>query len=191
MPDIDIDCHPSFRPADLFRTWVRASVLRDGKLTPHPCGVYPQRMAVDPITGLAAIPYEEAEELGFQKFDFLHLQVYQHFSARSEIEALLRKEPDWNLLLVPSNQTKLFQLSKHGELLDDLRPRSVVEVSDIMALIRPGKRAFVGLYKKDRGAARKLLYARDANGYQFKKSHSICYSYIIVLQLHLIEQNRL
>lgn len=158
---------------------------------PHPCGVYPQRIAADPVTGLAAVPYEEAEELGFMKVDFLHLQVYQHFKTRLEIEELLQQEPDWSLLQVPSVQTKLFQLAKHGDLLSDLKPRSILELADVMALIRPGKKQFIGLYKKEREVARRVLYAKDESGYSFKKSHAICYSFVILLQLHLIEQGRL
>lgn len=157
----------------------------------HPCGVYPQRIAVDPVTGLAAIPFKEAEELGFLKVDFLHLSVYQHFKARSEIEELLQKEPDWSLLQVPSVQAKLFQLAKHGDLLSDLKPRSILELADIMALIRPGKKQFIGLYKKEREVARRVLYAKDESGYSFKRSHSYAYSYVVWLQLHLIEQGKL
>lgn len=146
---------------------------------------------MDPVTGLAAIPYEEAEELGYWKCDFLPLHVYKHFQTRAEIDELLKKEPDWSLLLLPSVQEKLFQLSKHGSLLSDLKPRSVIEVADMMALIRPGKKQFIGLYKKEREAARRILYARDETGYSFRKSHSISYAFVVVLQLHLIEQGRL
>jgi DNA polymerase III alpha subunit len=188
--DVDIDITPDFKPTTLFKTWVRASLLKDGKLTPHPCGVYPQKIAKDPVTGLAAIPYEEAEDLGYLKVDFLHLTVYKHFTSRAEIDELLKKEPDWKLLLVPSNHDKIFQLAKHGDLLCDLKPTSIMEVADIMALIRPGKKNFIGLYKKDREAARRILYAKDESGYSFKKSHALAYSYVVWLQLHLIEQGR-
>lgn len=189
--DVDIDITPEFKPLSLFKNWTRASTLHDRKLTAHNVGVYPQNIAVDPVTGLAAIPYEEAEELGYLKIDFLPLHVYKHFKSRAEIEALLRKEPDWNLLLVPSQQEKLFQLKKHGDLLNELKPRSIMEVADIMALIRPGKKQFVGLYKKDRVAAQRILYAQDETGYSFKKSHALAYAYVVWLQLHLIEQNSL
>jgi DNA polymerase III alpha subunit len=166
--------------------------LKDQKLSAHPCGVYPQRISVDPVTGLAAIPFEEAEKLGYLKLDFLHLQVYQHFKTRAEIEELIKKEPDWSLLQLPSVQPKIFQLAKHADLLNDLKPRSILELADIMALIRPGKKQFIGLYKKEREAARRILYAQDENGgYSFKKSHGIAYSFVVVLQLHLIEQGRL
>ena len=188
--DIDIDCSPSFKPEAIF-PWVRASVVRDGQLTPHPCGVYPQSIPVDPVTKLAAIPYAEAEELGFFKIDFLHLNVYSVFTSRDEIDALIAKEPDWSLLQLPSNHAKLFQLAKHGDLLLKLKPASIEELADILALIRPGKKQLAGLYQKDRKMARLALWARDESGYSFKKSHALSYAYVIVLQLHLIEQNRL
>ncbi|WP_407305365.1 hypothetical protein [Acinetobacter sp.] len=190
--DVDIDTAPDFKPNSIFPTWPRATILKDGKLTPHPCGVYPQKIGVDPITGLAAIPYDEAEDLGYLKVDFLHLSVYQHFKTRAEIDELLLKEPDWSLLQLPSAQSKIFQLGKHGDLLTDLKPKSIMELADIMALIRPGKKAFIGLYKKDQEAARRILFAKDESGqYTFKRSHAIAYSYVVWLQLHLIEQGRL
>lgn len=189
--DIDVDVTPSFRPEKHFPSWVRACVLKDEKLTAHPCGVYPQAMAKDPLTGLAAIPYEDAEELGYLKVDFLHLNVYQHFTTRKEIDDLLKVSPDWTLLQLPSTWPKLFQLSKHGELLADLKPQSILDLADIMALIRPGKKNLVGLYKKEKDACRRMLYAQDESGYTFKKSHALAYGYVVWLQLHLIAQGRL
>ena len=189
--DIDIDVPPSFNPEKLF-PWTRAAVVRDGELTQHPCGVYPQSIPKDPVTGLSAVPYDAAEDLGYFKIDFLHLNVYQFFKTRQEIDELIAKEPDWTLLRLPSNHAKLFQLANHGELLMDLQPKSIEELADVLALIRPGKRSLVGLYKKARGMARQALWAHDEqNGYSFKKSHALGYAHVIVLQLHLIEQGRL
>ena len=190
LGDIDIDTSPTFDPTTFF-PWTRAAVVREGEYTQHPCGVYPQRIPVDPISGLAAIPYDIAEELGYFKIDFLHLSVYQHFKTRSEIDELLAIEPDWTQLQVPSNHPKLFQLSNHGELLLKLKPSCVEEIADVMALIRPGKRQLVPLYQKSKAMARPLLWKKDDMGYSFKKSHALSYSYILVLQLHLIEQGRL
>jgi len=189
--DVDIDTAPSFKPSSIFPLWPRAMILKDGKMGAHPCGVYPQKIAVDPVTKLAAIPYDQAEDLGYLKVDFLHLSVYQYFKDRAEIDDLLSKEPDWSLLQLPSAQLKIFQLGKHGELLSDLKPKSIMELADIMALIRPGKKNFIGLYKKDRDMARRVLFAKDEQGYSFKKSHALAYSYVVWLQLHLIEQGRL
>lgn len=187
--DIDIDVPPSF-DRKMF-PWARASVVRDGVLTPHPCGMHPQSIPVDPVTNLSAIPYDSAEDLGYFKIDFLHLTVYDKFSSRSEIDALLNVEPDWTLLQVPSNHEKLFQLANHGELLLKLKPSNILELADVLALIRPGKRNLVPLYQKDKSSARRLLWAKGDEGYSFKKSHALGYAYVVWLQLHLIEQGRL
>lgn len=189
--DIDIDVHPSFKPEQHF-PWVRASVLRDDKLTAHPVGVYPQAMAADPFTGLAAVPYEQAEELGYLKVDFLTLNLLKHLESREELERLIKQDPDWTLLQLPSTWPKLFQMSKHGDLLAKIKPKNLEELADAISLIRPSKKNLIGLYLKERGACRKILYARDADGsYGFRKSHALAYALNIVIQLHLIAQGRL
>lgn len=107
------------------------------------------------------------------------------------MDELLAIEPDWMLLQLPSTWPKLFQLSKHGEMLVLLKPKSIIELSDCMALIRPGKKQFIGLYAKNREHGRRILYAKDDNGYAFKKSHALAYAYVVWLQLHLIEKGKL
>lgn len=183
--DLDIDVAGTFNPAEVFPGWVRASTLLNGELRPHPCGYYPQEVAQDPILHLAAAPYQAIEELGYLKVDFLHNSVYDHFTNRDEIEELLKMEPEWNLLLIPSVQEKLFQLSKHGEMLDIVRPKNIEELADVLALIRPGKRGILDLYLNNRTKARQQLYAKSKQ-YYFKRSHAIGYAMVIVLQLHLI-----
>ena len=183
--DVDIDTPTTFNPIHLF-PWTRACLVKDGDLQPHPCGVYPQAIAVDDLTGLAAIPYKDAEDIGYYKIDFLHLNIYDHFQSREEIEHLLEIEPDWHLLTDPEAQKKLFQLSKHGDILDEVQPTSVEELADVLALIRPGKKQLLKLYKVQREATRRILYAKDETGYSFKKSHAIAYAMVIILQLHLI-----
>lgn len=190
--DVDIDISPTVDIASLFPTWRKAAVVREGKYTPHPCGVYPQSIPEDPVTKLAAIPYDDAEDIGYFKIDFLNLTVYQKFKSRKDIEDLLKIEPDWTLLQLPSNHQKLFQLANHGELLLKLKPSTIEELADVIALIRPGKRQLVPLYAKDKGLARPIIWKKDADGgYAFKKSHALSYAHVIVLQLHLIEQGRL
>lgn len=189
--DLDIDTPTTFNPKSIFKGWPRASLVKDEKLLPHPCGVYPQNIPTDSLTNLAAIPYDKAEEMGFLKIDFLHLSVYDKFKSREEIDKLINTEPDWSYLLLPSVQEKVFQLSKHGELLSSLKPSTIEELADTMALIRPGKKHLVGLYKKDKANTRKILYAKDETGYSFKKSHALAYAYVVVLQLHLYEVGKL
>lgn len=184
-PDIDIDLPASFKVAKIFPTWARASVLTDGKITQHPCGYYPQTIPTDAYTNLAAIPYEQAEELGYQKLDFLHVTVYDHFKSREEIEELVKLEPNWDLLLLPSVSTQLFQLAKHADMLQSVKPKTVQELADVLALIRPGKRNLLKVYLKDKKLGRQLLYSKGQDGYTFKKAHAVSYALVVVLQLHL------
>jgi DNA polymerase III alpha subunit len=185
-PDIDIDMQTKFVPSSLF-PWVRASRVKDDNLFPHPCGIYPQDIPVDLVTGFSAIPFKEAEDLGYSKIDFLHLGIYDYFETRKEIEELLELEPDWGLLTLPQEQAKLFQLSKHGDILSLVKPKNIEELADVLALIRPGKKQFAKLYLSQKESTRRILYAKDEQGYSFKKSHAIASSLVIVLQLHLIE----
>lgn len=185
-PDIDIDFRTDFNPKKLF-PWTKASTVKDGVLRAHPCGVYPQKISIDDVTGLAAIPYKEAEEIGYIKIDCLHLGILDYFETREEIDALLDIEPDWGLLTIPSEQKKLFQLSKHGDILSMVKPKSIEELADVLALIRPGKKQLVKLYLTQREATRRILYAKDESGYSFKRSHAIAYALNIQLQLLLIQ----
>ena len=186
--DIDIDMPGSFNPVLFFGNYVtRASMIKDEKLHPHPCGVYFQEISQDPLTHLSAVPYEDAEKMGYFKVDFLHLNVYNFFESKEEIKALLKTEPDWNLLNSPSIVSKLFQLSKHYDIIKKIQPKSIMEVADVLALIRPGKNYILNLYLRDKEKARKELYKLDQNGnYAFKKAHAISYALVIVLQLHLL-----
>lgn len=186
--DVDIDCPTTFDPTKIFKNVVRASILKDKKLTPHACGVYFQNVPTDPLSGLSAVPYKEAEALGCFKLDFLHLQVYDHFSSREEITELLKHEPDWNLLKIPSVVEQLFQVSKHFDLLQQVKPSSILTLGDCLALIRPQKRFILKYYLENPAKYRLELYKQEVEGgYGFKKAHAIAYALVIVLQLHLIK----
>jgi hypothetical protein len=187
--DIDIDVKSDFRSEKIFPTAVRASVYKDEKLSPHPCGLYFQDVPKDPLSGLAAVPYDVGENLGCFKIDFLSVHVYDHFSSREEIKELLKHEPDWLLLSQPSVVVQLFQVSKHLELLSQLKPHSVIELADALALIRPQKRYLLKYYLEDPEQTREFLYKKEqgTEGYAFKKAHAIAYALVIVLQLHLIK----
>lgn len=188
--DIDLDFPTNFNPNTIFTRAVPASMVKKGLLSKHPCGQYLQNIAVDPVTNLAAIPYEEAEVLGYFKIDFLHLSHLGPFVTKQEIRELVKQEPDWDLLLVEANVLKLFHINKHFDLIQKVQPRSVQELADTLALIRPGKRQMLSDYLKDKERVRKQLYTKT-DTYYFKKSHAIAYSLMIVAQLHLVAQERL
>jgi DNA polymerase III alpha subunit len=185
--DVDIDLRTDFDPLEYFADAVKASRIQDAEIKPHPAGIYFQNIAKDKITNLSAIPYQDAEEMGYFKIDFLHLSILDNFESKDEIRGLLKKEPDWCLLQSPSVVSKLFQLHKHYDIVRQVRPESVQDLADCIALIRPAKRYLLDYYLKDKIATRKALYQKpkDDRPY-FKKPHAVSYALTIVLQLHLI-----
>lgn len=188
MADIDIDLQTSFDPMKVFDKIIPASLVVNKTLSKHPCGYYFQTIPVDNETDLAAIPYEQAEELGYFKIDFLHLSVLDHFANKNEIRTLLKLEPNWDLLLNEEQVAKLFQIHRHYRLLTKVRPRSIQELADVLALLRPSKKHLVDDYLTDRKLVREtFLYTKDDTGYAFKRSHALAYAMTIVLQLHLIQ----
>lgn len=190
--DIDIDLRTDFDPRTIMKQAIPASMVKNDELSKHPCGHYLQTMPVDSHTGLAAIPHKEAEQFGFFKFDFLHLSVLDHFSSKQEIRKLINEEPDWDLLLDEEQVAKLFQISKHPDLIAKLKPRSIVELADAIALVRPGKRHLIPAYiRGDKKSAKAELYTKTEDSYSYKRGHAISYALTIILQLHLIAQGKL
>lgn len=185
--DIDIDLKTTFQPLEYFNI-IQASMVKDGKLVKHPAGVYFQNMPLDKISGLAAIPHKEAEKLNYFKVDFLHLGLLDNFESKSEIRALLKMEPDWSLLESQNVVETLFQIRRHFDIVNEIKPSCVLTLADTIALIRPAKRNLLYAYIKKPEIIRKQLYLKPESGkYYFKKSHAIAYALTIVLQLHLIK----
>lgn len=187
--DVDLDFPTDFDPLDHFDQAVRASNVNDkGELIKHVVGVYFQKIPKDKITGFAAIPFKQAEEIGYFKIDFLHLNLLDYFESKEEIRKLMNTEPDWMLLESAAVVSKLFQIHKHYDVINRVKPKSVTELADVIALLRPGKRYLLDAYIKNREAVRPHLYTKPDDGkYYYKKSHALAYAFNIVLQLHLIK----
>lgn len=183
--DIDIDISPKFKPDSLFKI-THASTVENGELKKHLVGIYFQNIPTDKLTGLAAIPYKEAQDHGFFKIDMLNLNILDNFENKTEIRELLKIEPDWSLLEKSEVVDKLFHLSKHYETIQKLKPKSVSDLADCLAIIRPNKIKLVDKYAKNKKLVIKELYTkRDPS--DLRKSHAIPYALLIVLQLHLIK----
>lgn len=184
-PDIDIDVPSGFDAKKVFPDSIRASRVLNKELLPHPCGYYFQNIPRDAVTKLSAIPFKEAEEVGFTKLDFLHLHVYDDFESQKEVTTLLKQETDWELMGRREVVETLFQVSKHWKTVNLIKPRSLPVVADIMSLIRPGKKHLIERYA-DGKVTQEELYSADAEGYLFKKSHAYGYAHVVKLQLNLI-----
>jgi DNA polymerase III alpha subunit len=183
--DIDIDLKTTFKPKEHFDV-VEASMVENDELKKHNAGVYFQTIPIDSITGLSAIPYKNAEDEGYLKIDMLHLSFLNYFESKSEIKILLKKEPNWKLLEKQKIIKKLFQISNHADVVIQVKPTSINDLSDILALIRPYKRHLLDKYLKNKKSIIKELYTKRHPS-DMRKSHTVPYAMIIVLQLHLIE----
>lgn len=187
MPDIDIDFVDREKALGLFKH-IRASRIDDGKLTKHNTGVYMHPVPVNAETNLCAIPYNDAEEQGYFKLDFLNVNLYNGVIDEQHLINLMNKEPIWNLLEQDDFTDMLFHVNGHGEILRTMKPQSIEQLAAVLAIIRPAKRFLIG---KDWNDVLAEVWTKpDNDEYYFKKSHAIAYATAIIVQMNLIcEQN--
>lgn len=161
-----------------------ASLLKDGELKRHNVGVYLHEVPVDPITELCSIEYKRAEELGFFKMDFLNVGVYTGIKDPDHLERLMETEPVWELLEDENLVDGLFHLSGHYDVVSKMKPRSIMQLAMVLAMIRPAKVHLIG---KSWAEVEADIWLEDEEGrYQFKKSHAVSYAHVIAVQLNLI-----
>lgn len=186
--DIDIDLRSDFKLERVFKNATPASTFEkeSKELKRHVVGAYFQNIPKDHLTGLAAIPYEEAEELGYLKIDFLNLSLLSHFESKEEVLYFARKEPKWDRLMDREFTERLFHISKHYDVVAQVKPRSILELADILALIRPGKMILLDKYLRNKKATRNELYTKRQVS-DLRKSHAIAYAVNIVINMNLIE----
>jgi hypothetical protein len=183
MPDIDIDFVDRDSALDLFKH-IRASRTDEGKLVKHNTGVYLHEVPVNAIEDLCAVPYEDAEDRGYFKVDFLNVGIYKGVRDEAHLVELMNREPLWDLLLEDDFSANLFHVNGHGDILRQTRPESIQELAAVLAMIRPAKRYLIG---KDWNTVMSEVWTRPENAdYFFKKSHATTYAAAIVVQMNLI-----
>lgn len=191
IADLDVDLSENTRNDILNKLQhIPASKISDKGIFPHNVGIYFCDIPQDKITGLASIDYKHAEEdFGFFKIDLLHNTIYDKFSTRKEVEDSINKEPDWNLLRNPLIVNQLPHINNYSELILKLpNITSVEELSEFIAIIRPGKKYLIDDVKKNGWKSIKdKIWLKEDNGFQFKKSHSIAYALSIVSCLNTLE----
>ncbi len=180
MPDIDIDF--ADRTLILERIKHVPATMAEGKK--HNTGVYCHQIPENPLTGLSSIEYEEAENRGYFKIDFLNVSIYKDVKNEEHLIQLMETEPLWDLLEQDDFTNLLFHVNGHGSLLRQMKPRSIEELAMCLALIRPAKRNLVGKTWTEIG---ETIWEKPTNGdYYFKKAHAIAYAHAIVVQMNLI-----
>jgi hypothetical protein len=183
MPDIDIDFVDRDSALDLFKH-IKASRPDDGKLVKHNTGVYLHEVPVNAIEDLCAVPYEEAEDRGYFKVDFLNVGIYKGVRDEAHLIQLMGTEPLWDLLLDDEFIQNLFHVNGHGSILRQSKPESIEQLAAVLAMIRPAKRYLIG---KDWTTVMAEVWTKPENeDYFFKKSHATAYATAIVVQMNLI-----
>jgi hypothetical protein len=182
MPDIDIDFFDRNKALSLFEHRV-ASRDDSGTLKPHNTGIYVTEIPKD-IDNLSTIDYKTAEQRGYFKIDFLNVGAYKDIRNEQHLIELMNTEPLWDLLEQDDFVNLLFHINGHGNILRQMKPRTVEELAAVLAVIRPAKRHLIG---KSWEEVLKEVWVRPENDdYFFKKSHAIAYAQVIVVQMNLI-----
>ena len=183
MPDIDIDFADRTRALNI----LKHIDARIGTFKKHNTGVYCTSIPYNPIDQISTLDYNEAEERGYFKIDFLNVSVYEGVKDKAHLTKLLETEPLWDLLLEDDFVNNLFHVNGHGSILRQMRPTSIEQLAAVLAMIRPAKRYLIG---KDWTMVMTEIWTRPENDeYFFKKAHAIAYAHVIVVQMNLICEN--
>lgn len=180
--DIDIDLFDRSSVLALIDN-VPASINRNGTYIKHNSGVYVHEIPYDPITNLASIEYKEAEERGYFKLDFLNNSLYENVRNEQHLTDLIEQPVNWDLLLHTEVVENLAHVANHIDVLRVLKPQSVEELAEVLAIIRPAKRHLLHATKEEIKSA--VWERPEGNEYYFKKAHAVAYAVSILAQLNL------
>lgn len=185
--DVDIDCSSKTERTS-YGVRSMAYNIDTKRILPHPSGVHLDPVPVDPETGLCAIDHKEAATLGFIAVDILTNTSYDRFGSKDEVIRMAEKEPNWALLKKETFVSKLPHIGNHFDVVSIVEPKSIDDLADVLALIRPGKRHLLDSYVKNKNSVRRELYKRSANGHAyFKKAHSYSYAVMIVAVMNKMD----
>jgi len=175
--DVDIDAVS----CDREKYGTRAMIHNEEtmKIMPHPSGIYMDEVLIDDESGLATFDYAWGEANGFQKVDILNNNSYKIFNSKQDVLIHKELDIDWSCLEDRELVETLPHISKHYETVNRVKPQSVEDLADVLALIRPGKIHLLDDYINNKNRVRKNLYKRPSSGMYFKKSHAIGYAMMI------------
>lgn len=186
MPDIDIDFFDRETALQKVKH-IPASRIENGTYKKHNTGVYCTSIPYDPVTGLATIDYESAEDRGYFKIDFLNVSIYKDINSEEEIIKLLAVEPLWDLLEQEEFCNMIFHVNGYHNLIARLKPRSIEQLAMFLAVLRPGKKHLIPVCEKNGfDAIKDEIWTKTDEAYFFKKSHAVAYAHAIVVQMNKI-----
>ena len=133
---------------------------------------------------MSTLDYEEADDRGYFKLDFLNVSLYKDITSEEQLNRLLHKEPLWDLLTEPEFSNQLFHVGEHSSVLQKTRPKNIEQLAAVLAMIRPAKRNLIGKSWPD---IMKDVWTKPSDGsYYFKKAHAVAYAHAVVVQMNLI-----
>ena len=184
--DIDID----FADRDLVLKLIQYTSARQvvqGQVRKHNSGVYVTDIPQDPVNGCAALEYEEAEQRGYFKIDFLNMNVYKLIESPEHYEQMLTATPPWDRLWQDTEWARqLVHVGNYTDLLKNMRPCTIPQMAAFISIIRPGKAHLQNQPWTDVFAS--VWDGDDSQGYTFKKSHSLSYAVLVALHMNLLNQ---
>ena len=183
--DIDIDFGDRTRVLDILKH-TPASIHRNGEIVKHNTGVYFQTVPVDPFSGLCSIDHKASEDRGYIKLDLLNVHVYNQVRDEAHLTELLTTPPQWERLYEREFCEQLIHISDHYDTMIRMPEMvdTVPRLAMLLAVIRPSKRHLVG--KRWREVAETVWDKPTDDGYYFKKSHSVAYANLVVVNMNLI-----
>lgn len=182
--DIDIDFADRNTILSLIQHTPAAQVTQ-GQVRRHNSGVYVTDIPYDPINQCSAIEYEEAEQRGYFKIDFLNMGVYQLIHSPAHYQQMLTATPLWSRLwLEPEWSRQLVHVGNYTNLLQSMKPDSIPRMAAFISVIRPGK---AHLQNKGWDQIFDEVWDGDTTrGYTFKKSHAVSYAALVALHMNLL-----
>jgi hypothetical protein len=183
--DIDIDIGNRDNLLKLIK-YIPAAINRDNNWIKHNTGVYVTSIPNDPITGLATVDYEQAEDLGYVKLDILNQSVYEQVKSNDHLDMLISTEPRWDMLNYKEFVEQVVHINNHYEVLKRMPEpvNSITRLMMLLAIIRPAKRHLIGLTWKE--VAKTIWDKPTDNSYHFKKSHSCAYAHLVKIHMNLL-----
>jgi hypothetical protein len=182
--DIDID----FANRETVLKLIQHVPARQSNGRKHNSGIYVTDIPADPVNQCAAIDYEEAEQRGYFKLDFLNMSVYQLIRDPVHYEEMLTATPPWERLWTDHAwASQLAHVGNYTDLLRVMKPDSIPRMAAFISIIRPGKahlqtcpwtEVFATVWDGD-----------ESRGYTFKKSHAVSYAALVALHMNLLNQS--
>jgi DNA polymerase III alpha subunit len=185
MTDIDIDFADRKQILEIIKH-IPASIESNGILKKHNTGVYCHSIPYNPLTNTASIEYKAAEQRGYFKIDFLNVSAYQGIKNEEHLVHLLNTEPLWDLLGEKDVCDQLFHVNGYHHLLSELKPKSILDLAKVLAMIRPGKKHLIPICKEQGfQAIDDEIWTKTEDAYFFKKAHAVSYASVVAVQLNL------